>query len=351
MLNEKEIRRYARHLILPEIGEAGQLKLKKAKVLVVGAGGLGCPVLQYLTAAGVGTLGIVDPDKVDESNLQRQILFSTEDIGKYKTEVAREKLERQNPHISIISHISYLHSQNALELISQYDIVVDGSDNFATRYLVNDACVILNKILVFGSIFKFDGQVSVFNYKDGPTYRCLYPDPPGTGEVPNCAETGVLGVLPGICGSLMANEALKIITGIGETLSGKLLLFDALTMQFNTIGIKAIPENKQIAALMDYEAFCGSEPEITAEQLRNKIKLSEDFQLIDVREQSEFNAKNIGATLIPLGELSNNLYKIDPGKEVIVHCASGVRSKKAVAFLKEKGFKRVYSLKNGLLDF
>ncbi|MGZ3865731.1 MAG: molybdopterin-synthase adenylyltransferase MoeB [Bacteroidia bacterium] len=351
MLNEKEIRRYARHLILPEIGESGQIKLKQAKVLVVGAGGLGCPVLQYLTAAGLGTIGIVDADRVDESNLQRQILLSTEDIGKYKAEVAKEKLAKQNPHIDLISYVSYLTSANVLELISQYDIVVDGSDNFATRYLVNDACVMLNKILVFGSIFKFDGQVSVFNYRNGPTYRCLYPEPPDAGEVPNCAETGVLGVLPGICGSLMANETIKIITGIGNVLSGKLLMFDSLTMQFNSVNIVAIPENKNIKALIDYEVFCGNAQEITVEQLKEKINANENFQLIDVREQAEFNAKNIGATLIPLGELANNLHKISPEKEIIVHCASGARSKKAVALLKEKGFKKVYNLKNGLLDF
>ncbi|MGZ3862393.1 MAG: molybdopterin-synthase adenylyltransferase MoeB [Bacteroidia bacterium] len=351
MLNQNEIKRYARHLIMPEIGEGGQIKLKNAKVLVVGAGGLGCPVLQYLTAAGVGTIGIVDPDKVEESNLQRQILFSSEDIGKYKTEVAKEKLLAQNPNIRLISHILYLTSQNALEIISRYDIIVDGSDNFATRYLVNDACVMLNKILVFGSVFKFDGQVSVFNYNNGPTYRCLYPEPPAGGEVPNCSEVGVLGVLPGICGVLMANETIKIITGVGEVLGGKLLFFDLLAMQFNLVDIAAVPENKNIKALIDYETFCGNFEEVTAEQVKQKIELNENIQLVDVREQAEYNAKNIGATLIPLGDLANNLHKINASKEIIVHCASGARSKKAVALLKEKGFKKVYNLKNGLLDF
>jgi sulfur-carrier protein adenylyltransferase/sulfurtransferase len=351
MLSEKEKTRYNRHLILPEIGEKGQLKLSQAKVLVVGAGGLGCPVLQYLTAVGVGTIGIIDSDRVEESNLQRQILFSTEDVGKYKAEVAKEKLKKQNPHINLISYISHLTSSNALEVISHYDVVVDGSDNFATRYLVNDACVMLDKTLVFGSIFKFDLQASVFNYKNGPTYRCLYPEPPAEGEMPNCAEIGVLGVLPGICGTLMANEVIKIITKTGDVLNGKLLTFDALSMQFNTFEIVSNEKNKKIAALIDYEIFCGTGKEISAEELKQKIKSKEDFQLIDVREMAEYQIKNIGATLIPLGELANNLDKINSEKEIIVHCASGARSKKAVNLLKEKGFKRVYNLKNGLLDF
>jgi molybdopterin/thiamine biosynthesis adenylyltransferase/rhodanese-related sulfurtransferase len=351
MLSKKEKIRYARHLILAEIGEGGQLKLKQAKVLVVGAGGLGCPVLQYLTAAGVGTIGIIDFDKVEESNLQRQILFSMQDVGRYKAEVAVEKLSEQNSHINLISHVSYLTSENALEVIFQYDIVIDGSDNFATRYLVNDVCVMLNKILVFGSIFKFEGQVSVFNYKNGPTYRCLYPEPPAEGEVPNCAETGVLGVLPGICGTLMANEAIKIITGIGNVLSGKLLSFDALIMQFDTFKVELDPVNKEIKKLIDYEFFCGAAGEISAKELKNKILAEENFQLIDVREKSEYDLRNIGGDLIPLNTLTENLKKLNPEKEIIVHCASGARSKKAVQLLREKGFKKVFNLKNGLLDF
>ena len=350
MTNEEK-KRYARHLILPEIGESGQEKLKQAKVLVVGAGGLGCPVLQYLVAAGVGKIGIIDFDKVEISNLQRQILFSTEDIGKYKAEVAREKLAKQNPHINLISHILYLTPQNAIEIISDYDIVVDGSDNFATRYLVNDVCVILNKPLVFGSVFKFEGQFSVFNYREGPTYRCLYPEPPNEGEVPNCAEIGVMGVLPGIIGLMQANEVIKIIVGIGEVLSGKLLSFDALTMQFNSFDFLLNPNNRNIKKLIDYDLFCGTSNEITAEELKQKIKLKEDFQLIDVREQNEYQVKNIGGILIPLGQLTDNITKINSEQEIIVHCASGARSKKAVSLLKEKGFKRVYNLKNGLLDF
>jgi len=350
MTNEEKIR-YARHLILPEIGVEGQQKLKQAKVLVIGAGGLGCPVLQYLTAAGVGTIGIVDFDKVEESNLQRQILYSAGDIGKYKVDVAKEKLSKQNPFINIISYRLRIASENALDIIFGYDIVVDGSDNFATRYLINDACVILNKPLVFGSIFKFQGQLSVFNYKGGPTYRCLYPEPPVDGEILNCAEIGVIGVLPGIVGALQANEAIKIITEVGEVLNEKLLTFDSLTVQFNTFDIVADPENKKIKKLIDYELFCGSVKEITAEELKQKIKLKENFQLIDVREPAEYQIKNIGGMLIPLGELANNFDKINSEKEIIVHCAGGVRSKKAARVLIEQGFKKVYSLKNGLLDF
>ena len=351
MLSSEEKKRYARHLILPEIGLDGQRKLKQAKVLVIGAGGLGCPALQYLTAAGIGTIGIVDFDKVDESNLQRQILYNTEDVGKYKAEVAKEKLAKQNPYINLISYISLLTISNAIEIISQYDIVVDGSDNFATRYLINDACVILNKILVFGSIYKFDGQISVFNYKNGSTYRCLYPEPPIDGEIANCAEVGVIGVLPGIVGALQANEVIKIITEIGEVLSGKLLAFDALSMQFNTFDITLNPENKKISKLIDYDTFCGTTKEISVDELGEKIKSKQDFQLIDVREENEYQIKNIGGILIPLNTLQYNLHKINKEKQAIVHCASGTRGKKAIAILKENGFTNVYNLKNGLLDF
>lgn len=351
MLSEQEIKRYARQLILPEIGEAGQLKLKQAKVLVIGAGGLGCPVLQYLAASGAGTLGVVDPDQVEESNLPRQILFSAEDTGRPKAEVAREKLCEQNPFIHVNSYNIYLDAQNALQTISSYDIVVDGSDNFATRYLVNDACVILNKPLVFGSIFKYEGQVSVFNYKGGPTYRCLYPESPLEGEVPNCAEIGVMSALPGICGTLMANEVVKIITGLGEVCSGKLLSFNTLNLQFHSFDFSVIPAYKEIKKLGNYELFCGSAREITSIELKKKMSACHDFQLIDVREESEYLQKNIGGTLIPLAELADKLTQFDAEKETIVHCASGARSKKAVRVLTEKGFKKVYNLKNGLLDF
>lgn len=350
-MNEQELKRYARHIIIPEMGLEGQQKLKQAKVLVIGAGGLGCPVLQYLTAAGIGTIGIIDFDKVDESNLQRQILYNQEDIGKYKAEVAKEKLSRQNPYIQLTAINDQLSSKNALDIISQYDVVVDGSDNFATRYLVNDACVILNKVLVFGSIYKFDGQVSVFNFQNGPTYRCLYPEPPIDGEMANCAEVGVIGVLPGIVGTLQANEVIRIILGIGEILSGKLLTFDALTMQFNTFDIIANAENKKINKLIDYDFFCGTTKEISAEELKEKIKQKQDFQLIDVREEKEYQAKNIGGLLIPLATLQANLHKINKEKEIIVHCASGTRSKKAIVILKENGFLKISNLKNGLLNF
>lgn len=350
-MTPEEKRRYTRHIILHEIGMDGQQKLKQAKVLVIGAGGLGCPVLQYLTAAGIGTIGIVDFDTVDESNLQRQVLYTTDDIGKQKAEVAKEKLAKQNPYIQLTAYSQQLTAKNALDILSAYDIVVDGSDNFATRYLVNDACVILNKVLVFGSIFKFDGQVSVFNYKDGATYRCLYPEPPAAGEVPNCAETGVIGVLPGIVGTLMANEVIKVVTHIGEVLSGKLLTFDALTMQFNTFTISPNPANKNIKELIDYDIFCGTIIEISADELKEKIKRKEDFQLVDIREPNEYALKNIGGILIPLNQLENSLAKLNKGKEIIVHCASGARSKKAVTILKEHGFTKVYNLKNGLLNF
>src|ERR1035437_5209301 len=306
MLTKEEINRYSRHIIMPEIGIEGQEKLKQAKVLVVGAGGLGCPVLQYLTAAGVGIIGIVDDDIVDETNLQRQVLYNKEETGKQKADVAAKKLKLQNQNVHLISHILHLTSANALEIISHYDLVIDGSDNFPTRYLVNDACVMLNKPLVFGSIFKFEGQVSVFNYKNGPTYRCLFPEPPI--DSPNCAEIGVLGVLPGIIGTLMANEALKIILGIGEILSGKLFVLDALNFQTQIISFEKDPENLKISSLIDYDNFCtpplshGSPPspleragvrqgeakEISVLELKQLLDSKKDFQLIDVREVSEY---------------------------------------------------------------
>lgn len=351
MLSEKEKIRYARHLILPEVGEAGQTRLKAARVLVIGAGGLGCPVLQYLVAAGVGNIGVIDGDVVEESNLQRQILFSHADIGQKKSDLAVKKLKAQNAFVDLKSYAERLTSQNALRIFENYDVVVDGSDNFPTRYLVNDACVMLNKTLVFGSIFKFEGQVSVFNYKNGPTYRCLYPEPPADGDVPNCAEIGVIGILPGICGTLMANEVIKIITGVGKVLSGELLSFNAITTQFDHFTFSVNPKNRNIHAFSDYEQFCAMSNEISASQLKKKIERKEDFQLIDVREKQEYDQKNIGGILIPLNALEKNLSQIDGSKETIVHCASGARSKKAVQLLREKGFTKVYNLRNGLLDF
>jgi adenylyltransferase/sulfurtransferase len=365
MLNPKEINRYSRHIILSEIGMKGQEKLKQAKVLMVGAGGLGCPVLQYLAAAGVGTMGISDDDKVDETNLHRQVLFSTDDIGRNKAEVAKEKLSKYNPYIHLISHPLHLTSENALKIIYQYDLVIDGSDNFPTRYLVNDACVMLNKPLVFGSIFKFEGQVSVFNYKNGPTYRCLFPEPPVSS--PNCAEIGVLGVLPGIIGTLMANEALKIILGIGKILSGKLFVLDALNFQTQLISFEKNPENSKITTLIDYDDFCKTRSEnfsqvsnsekvggrefkeISANELKKLFDDKKDFQLIDVREEWEYASENLGGENIPLGSIEKNIDKILKEKQVIVYCRSGNRSKKAIEILQHKyGFTNLYNLSGGI---
>jgi molybdopterin/thiamine biosynthesis adenylyltransferase/rhodanese-related sulfurtransferase len=350
MTNE-ELKRYDRHIILPEIGIEGQQKLMQASVLVIGAGGLGCPLLQYLVAAGVGTIGIVDDDTIDESNLQRQILYNIHDIGKAKVSVAIEKLSAQNPFCKFNSHQQRLAADNALEIIANYDIVVDGSDNFPTRYLVNDACVMLDKTLVFGSVFKFEGQVAVFNYNGSATYRCLYPDPPASEDVPNCSDIGVLGVLPGLTGLMQATEVIKIITGIGEVLSNKLLRFDALSMNFETFSFYLNPANKNIKSFSNYEEFCNTMiQEISAEELKEKIRLKENIQIIDVREPSEYAKKNIGATLIPLGELSKNLDKIEKTIPVIIHCQSGMRSRKAVELLREEGFNNVYSLRGGLAN-
>ena len=356
-----ENNRYSRHLLLPEIGTAGQLKLKAAKVLVVGCGGLGCPVLQYLAAAGVGTLGLLDSDHVDDSNLQRQVLYATADVGRPKAVVAAEKLQAQNPFIELRTHQLHLSSANALALFTEYDIVVDCSDNFATRYLVNDACVILGKPLVFGAIFKFEGQVSVFNYQGGPTYRCLYPQPPAPGEAPNCAEIGVLGVLPGLVGTMQATETLKIILELGEVLSGRLLLVDALSMRFQTMRFNAIAANQQLPALApDYAAFCGElptetaparAPEISAEELKEWQQSGRPLQLLDVREPHEYARRNIGGQPIPLAQLPDQLAHLQPGVPVVVHCASGVRSQKAAQLLLARGFPEVYSLRNGLADY
>lgn len=352
MLNADEIKRYARHTALPEVGEKGQALLKKAKVLVIGAGGLGCPVLQYLTAAGVGVIGIIDDDRVDMSNLQRQVLFHESDVGKLKAACAGEKLLAQNSHPKFEVYCERLTSANALNLFARYDLIVDGSDNFATRYLVNDASLMTGRPLVFGSIFKFEGQVSVFNFKNGPTYRCLYPEPPDAGEVPNCSDIGVLGVLPGICGTLMANEAIKIICGLGNVLAGRVLCFDALSMSFNSFSVGLVPANRNITSLSDtYESGCEAVSEITAAELRAKMAARDGFQLIDVREESEYRVRNIGGTLMPLATLAASLHRIDRQKEVVVHCASGARSRKAAQLLREHGFTKVFSLRNGLLDF
>ena len=360
-LSAAETNRYSRHLLLPEIGLAGQQKLKAARVLVVGCGGLGCPVLQYLAAAGVGTLGLLDFDTVDDSNLQRQVLFATADVGQPKAVVATEKLRAQNPFITLQTHQVVLSAANALALFAGYDLVVDCSDNFATRYLVNDACVVLGKPLVFGAIFKFEGQVSVFNYQNGPTYRCLHPVPPAPGDAPNCAQIGVLGVLPGLIGTMQANEALKIILQIGEVLSGRLLLVDVLSMRFQTIRFRAVAANQQLIRLADdYAAFCGEAPlealttrapEISADELKAWQHSGRPLQLLDVREPHEYARRNIGGQLLPLGQLAEHISAIRPDVPVVVHCASGVRSQQAAQLLLAHGFVEIYSLRNGLADY
>lgn len=340
-----EQQQYNRHLILNEIGQEGQLKLKKAKVLVIGAGGLGCPVLQYLTAAGVGTIGIIDHDTVNPSNLQRQILYSHDDIGSYKAEVAAKRLAGLNPFVNFEIHTQKLDSTIAIKLFNSYDIIVDGTDNFPTRYLVNDASVMANKPVVSGSIFKFEGQVSVFNYRHGPTYRCLYPTPPNPEEVPNCSEIGVLGVLPGIIGSLQANEVLKMICGIGDVLTGKLLVYNALTLQ-QTLFKFDKNEDIQIDSLdEDYDFFCGVNgdiPEISLEMLNQVSR----YNLLDVRTDTERNEHHIGGQHIPLNELERRYQEVNQDKDLVVYCKSGVRSKKAIELLRQLGFsKQLINLK------
>ena len=360
-LTAAETTRYSRHLRLPEIGLTGQHKLKAARVLVVGCGGLGCPVLQYLAAAGVGTLGLLDFDTVDESNLHRQVLYGPADVGRPKAVVAAEKLRAQNPFSDLQVHQELLTAANALTLFAGYDLVLDCSDNFATRYLVSDACVVLGKPLVFGAIFKFEGQVTVFNYQGGPTYRCLHPVPPAPGEAPNCAQIGVLGVLPGLIGTLQAAEALKIVLGIGDVLSGRLLLVDALGMRFQTIRFRPVAANQQRTVLApDYAAFCGEAPletapvrapEISADELKDWQLAGRPLVLLDVREPHEHARHSIGGQLLPLGQLAARLPEIAPGVPVVVHCASGVRSQQAARLLLDHGFAEVYSLRGGLADY
>ena len=343
--------RYSRQIILPEVGLIGQQKLTNASVLVVGAGGLGSPVLLYLAAAGVGRLGIIDADKVDVTNLQRQVIYVTEDEGKSKAETAAKRLSALNPEISIDVYPVWLSKDNALEIFSKYDIVVDGSDNFATRYLVSDACVMLNKPLVFGSIFKFEGQVSVFNYKGGPTYRCLFPGPPVAGEVPNCSEIGVIGVLPGIIGTLQANEVIKIILDKGEVLSGLLYMYDALSNDVQKLKVFKDPIASIVTELGIYEEVCETSPDIDKKTFDAWVEKNVVFQLIDVREPHEFEQKNIGGELIPMNTVKDNLSHIREDIPVIVHCQMGGRSRKIVDFLYEKGYKNVFNLTGGLRDF
>ncbi len=364
-LSREEIQRYSRHLIMPEVGMDGQLKLKAARVLCIGAGGLGAPASIYLAAAGVGTLGLVDFDVVDASNLHRQIIYGVSDVGRRKLEVARERLREINPDLSVIVHETALSSKNALEIMQDYDVVVDGTDNFQTRYLVNDACVLLGKPNVYGSIFRFDGQASVFAVKGGPCYRCLFPEPPPPGLVPSCAEGGVLGVLPGIIGVIQATEAIKLILGAGQPLVGRLLLYDALTMQFRQLKLRRDPacpvcgDAPTVKALIDYDAFCGITParaqgpkipEITVEELKARIDRGDAVNILDVREPNEFQICRIeGSTLIPLGQLGSRVSELDPGRELIVHCKMGGRSAKAVALLRERGFDKAYNLAGGIL--
>lgn len=356
-LSSDEYKRYSRHLLLSEIGREGQEKLKAAKVLVIGAGGLGCPALLYLTAAGVGTIGIIDHDTVDFSNLQRQVLYKESDIGQPKVTCAKAHLSAQNPFINISTFETQLTSRNALEIIADFDFVIDGSDNFATRYLVNDACVMLDKPFIYGAIHRFSGQIAVFNYQNGPTYRCLFPEPPLPGEVPSCSEAGVLGVLPGIIGSFQATEAIKMITEIGEVASGKLVLIDTLTLEFNKLNIKKVEKNNQIDKLIDYEAFCGAVnpendiQEMSPAEFRKLMEEEKRFQLIDVRESLEYNNYNIGGKLIPLKELESRLSEISREQMVVVHCQSGGRSKKAVEILRKHGFEDVFNLTGGLVNF
>jgi molybdopterin/thiamine biosynthesis adenylyltransferase/rhodanese-related sulfurtransferase len=365
-LSKEEIQRYSRHLIMPEVGMEGQLKLKRARVLTIGTGGLGAPLGLYLAAAGVGHLGLVDFDVVDSSNLQRQVTFTTADVGKPKSEAAKARLSALNPAIEIVSYETRLTSDNALELFRDYDIIVDGTDNFPTRFLVNDACVLLGKPNVYGSIFRFEGQATVFGYPGGPCYRCLYPEPPPPGLVPSCAEGGVLGVLPGIVGSIQAMETIKLILGTGEPLVGRLLLFDALAMRFRELKLKRNPDcplcgdHRTLTKLIDYEEFCGIRgeeapamtdgiSEITATELKARQDRGEKLFILDVREPHEYQICNLNGKLIPLGELPRRVNELDSSVEMVVHCRSGKRSADAIHFLQTAGFKKLLNLKGGVL--
>ncbi len=369
-LDQEEVARYSRHLILPEVGVEGQKRLKAASVLCVGAGGLGSPVLLYLAAAGIGRIGIVDFDVVDLSNLQRQIAHGTADVGRRKLDSARDAVLAINPHVQVDLHETALSSQNALDLFAPYDIIIDGTDNFPTRYLVNDACVLLGKPNAYGSIFRFEGQASVFATKDGPCYRCLYPEPPPPGLVPSCAEGGVLGVLPGIIGLIQATEAIKLVLGAGEPLVGRFLIYDALRMKFRELKLRRDPEcpvcgdHPTVTALIDYEQFCGLKPApgaaaaapgtdmpaITVEELQQRLERHDDLVVLDVREPHEVDIVRIeGSTVIPLGELPKRLAEIDRSRDLVVHCKMGGRSAKAVTLLREQGFERATNLTGGIL--
>jgi adenylyltransferase/sulfurtransferase len=364
-LSNEEVLRYSRHLIMPEVGMEGQLKLKAAKVLCIGAGGLGSPLALYLAAAGVGTMGVVDFDVVDYTNLQRQVIHTTADVGRKKLDSAAEKVKAINPFIQLRPFETRLTSENALELFRDFDIIVDGTDNFPTRYLVNDACVLTGKPNVYGSIFRFEGQVSVFATKDGPCYRCLYPEPPPPGLVPSCAEGGVLGILPGLVGIMQATEAIKLILGKGEPLIGRLLLVDALGMGFRELKLRKNPDcpacgtHPTVNKLIDYNEFCGirgeekpvasNVPEIQPEELKAKLDAGEDIFILDVREPHEYQICNLNGYLIPLGELPKRAHELDSSREIVAHCRSGVRSAKAVTFLQQAGFRKVKNLAGGIL--
>ena len=366
-LSNEEVLRYSRHLIMPEVALEGQLKLKGARVLCVGTGGLGSPLALYLTAAGVGTLGLVDFDVVDYTNLQRQVLHHTADVGRLKIDSAIDKLHAINPFVHIERFDTYLNSQNALKIFRGFDIIADGTDNFATRYLVNDACVLSGKPNVYASIFRFEGQASIFGAEEGPCYRCLYPEPPPPGLVPSCAEGGVLGVLPGLLGIIQATEVIKLILGAGEPLVGRLLLVDALAMRFRELRIRKNPEcpvcgtNPTVTELIDYNQFCGGcgeeaetatetkIPEIQVEELKRRLDAKEDLFVLDVRETHEYQICNLQGHLIPLGDLPKRVHELDSNNEIVVHCKSGARSAKAVDFLRKSGFKRVSNLSGGIL--
>jgi sulfur-carrier protein adenylyltransferase/sulfurtransferase len=364
-LSKDEILRYSRHLIMPEVGAEGQLKLKSAKVLLIGAGGLGAPLGLYLAAAGVGRIGLVDFDLVDFSNLQRQVIHGTSDVGRKKLDSAADRMREINPNVTIDKHEAALSSDNALDILRDYDIIVDGTDNFPTRYLVNDACVLLGKPNVYGSIFRFEGQATVFAYNGGPCYRCLYPEPPPPGLVPSCAEGGVLGILPGTIGLIQATETVKLILGIGQPLAGRLLLYDALAMRFREVRLRKNPEcpvcgaHPTVTRLIDYKEFCGVpqqqeapvfEGDIDPVEVKAKIDRGDKFVLIDVREPHEYQICCIPtARLIPLGELPKRLHELHPADEIVAHCKSGIRSARAVDFLKKSGFTKVRNMKGGIL--
>jgi sulfur-carrier protein adenylyltransferase/sulfurtransferase len=369
-LTNDEIKRYSRHLIMPEVGVDGQRRLKAGSVLCIGAGGLGSPAAMYLAAAGVGTIGLVDFDVVDFSNLQRQIIHGTPDVGRTKLASAKDRIGAINPHVDVQTYDTALSSENALKLFEPYDVILDGTDNFPTRYLTNDACVLLGKPNAYGSIFRFEGQASVFGTKEGPCYRCLYPEPPPPGLVPSCAEGGVLGVLPGVIGVIQATEAIKLITGIGEPLIGRFLIYDALRMRFRELKLRKDPDcpvcgtHPTVTKLIDYEQFCGVVPaapepttvnnatEISAIELKQRLDRGDALKIVDVREPNEYQINRIpGSVLIPLGDVPARQRELDPADEIVVHCKMGGRSAKAADFLRSVGFRRVLNLKGGILDW